>query len=360
MAKVKIIVGGKPVEVEETTPGLFGQLGYQYAGGSSTPSVSSGGSTTTPTPTTTTQQPAQTTIMVGGKPTQVTETTPGLFGNLGYEYADTTTTTNPNQAQIDKLKQEVLDIQQVVEAADKAGYAGTGKDITTDASGNIVPASEVISPTGDETLDGILQEFKTYLSDLLKAGNKVNPNVVIDSATAQSFIDQAASQINPYYQSQINSIKQELTQSLDDAVKAYDLQQQEMNESFRRNLGIQRENEVSSGTVYSGRRALRENALRDATSRSLEGLANKATQGARDMLQQTERTIGSSNISGITPSVTQYTASLAGKGGLTPQTTRSLTGVGGVTGSLEREQEEQRASRERLLRSAYINKELTK
>jgi hypothetical protein len=78
------------------------------------------------------------------------------------------------------------------------------------------------------------------------------------------------------------------------------------------------------------------------------------------MLQQTERTIGSSNISGITPSVTQYTASLAGKGGLTPQTTRSLTGVGGVTGSLEREQEEQRASRERLLRSAYINKELTK
>lgn len=33
MAKVTILVNGSPLEVDEVTPGLFGQLGYQYAGG---------------------------------------------------------------------------------------------------------------------------------------------------------------------------------------------------------------------------------------------------------------------------------------------------------------------------------------
>lgn len=37
MAKVKILVNGSPMEVEETTPGLFGQLGYKYA--TATPAV---------------------------------------------------------------------------------------------------------------------------------------------------------------------------------------------------------------------------------------------------------------------------------------------------------------------------------
>ena len=38
MAKVTILVGGRPATVEETSPGLFGKLGYQYAsGGPATP-----------------------------------------------------------------------------------------------------------------------------------------------------------------------------------------------------------------------------------------------------------------------------------------------------------------------------------
>lgn len=40
MATVKIIVNGQEVEVEETSPGLFGQLGYSYAGAPSTPTPS--------------------------------------------------------------------------------------------------------------------------------------------------------------------------------------------------------------------------------------------------------------------------------------------------------------------------------
>ena len=85
MAQVKVLINGQVATVEETTPGLFGKLGYTYVDAQTAPQTTQQPTlqTTAPTQTTSPIQPAttqptpQTTPQTTSYPTQPTpEATP--------------------------------------------------------------------------------------------------------------------------------------------------------------------------------------------------------------------------------------------------------------------------------------------
>lgn len=210
------------------------------------------------------------------------------------------------------------------------GAASVGGQIADAASQGITN----FPSTGNPQLDEILKRMGTYLEDLKAQGKKLNPNVEIEPATIQKFLDQATQEIEPYYSQQIGVIKDDVKRSLDTLQKQFTLQRQQDEQQFKRSIESTQESAADRGTIFSGRRARDEQDLSQSQQRASESAAISAAQQAGNILRGTEQQIGSRNLDFTAPTFTAPTVSASGF-----QTGRTLDvfNPSNITGSLERE-----------------------
>lgn len=169
--------------------------------------------------------------------------------------------------------------------------------------------------TGVPQLDEVYSQLEKYVTDLQANGQRVNPNIEISPATAQQFLDKAQGEINPYYASQIDSMKNELKSSLDVMQKQYDLGKRNQESQFQLDLKNKRETLADQGAAQSGFRGQQEQQLQQNAQRTMEGLGLGAAGAASSALYGGAQTLGSKNISDLTGygNVNTSTSSLPGK-----------------------------------------------
>ena len=213
-------------------------------------------------------------------------------------------------------------------------------------------------PADDEedTVAQILAAYQKLIDDWMASGKKITPADITPAQAAQ-WANQAAAEVDPYYQQQIKAIQSDLNSSFDNLQKEYELTAAEKNAAFRQSLGLQRESEASQGTAFSGGRTAREQSLQSSAQRDFSSLENTTRYNAQKGLNETERTIGSLNLGGISiPKLSSYSASLQGKGGVNQTGSSNLySPTGGITGSIEFEQANKRREYADLLKYNYLN-----
>jgi len=230
---------------------------------------------------------------------------------------------------------------------------------TNNVNQNTPPEEVTTESPGDNPEDpvgGILKSYQDLLDQWIASGKKITPNDITPAQAAQ-WANQASAEVDPYYQQQIKAIQSDLNSSFDNLQKEYELTAAEKNASFRQSLGLQRESEASQGTTFSGGRTAREQSLQSSAQRDLSSLENTTRYNAQKGLNETERTIGSLNLGGISvPKLSSYSASLQGKGGVNQTGSSNLySPTGGITGSLEYEQANKKREYADLLKYNYLN-----
>ena len=75
------------------------------------------------------------------------------------------------------------------------------------------------------------------LDSQLANGQTINPNIEITPDTVQQFLDQATSEIDPYYQNQIKVIKNDLSRNLSDLATKYNKQTAGLNGGWAKIIG---------------------------------------------------------------------------------------------------------------------------
>ena len=194
--------------------------------------------------------------------------------------------------------------------------------------------------TGNPELDGILGEFNKYIKGLETAGQRVNPNIELTPDQIKGFLDQASKEISPYYQSQLTSIKEDLSNNLKYLQQDYELNKQNKEAQFKQGLETTRENLAGAGLAFSGNRGAQEQGIQQSEQRELDLDALRLSQTAGEQSSQAAKLAGTRNLAGLNyPSVNAPTVNLSGAGSY--DTGRNLSfapTTSPVTCSLEREQ----------------------
>jgi len=199
--------------------------------------------------------------------------------------------------------------------------------------------------TGNEILDEILDGLNTIIENNNSAGNVINPDIELTPEEIQAFLDQAVEELDPYYSSYIESIKTDLTADIKQLQESYNLTKEQRLADFQASLAGRREAEATGGTIFSGGRMKRAQALQGQHERSLSALEAGAFGTARKLGSAAEQDIGSDAMGGNIPTVQTGSLSLMGEGQYVPISDRSLYELqGGVYGSKQQE----RTTAERL------------
>jgi len=264
---------------------------------------------------------------------------------IGVSAIPTTPTTTPAQATPITTEQYQMTQEEMMGgAAGQAAYtariaalrAGT---VTTPTATTPTATTTTVSATdtGDPTLNAILASVNKLLSDAEAQGKKINPNADLETL-AKAALDEAIATVDPYYASQVKSIRADLEQGITSLAKEYELAKEEKAAQYRQSLGIQQETEAGKGTIFSGGRIQRERELGASAARSFESLATQTAEAARAAGQTTEKTIGSLGLTGYQmPTIGQYGVGPTSQ--LAPTTRTLWTPEGGIIGSLERERD---------------------
>lgn len=198
------------------------------------------------------------------------------------------------------------------------------------------PQPQQQTQTGLPQLDEVQSQLQQYLQNTLAQGKTINPNIELTPATVQQFLDQAKGEINPYYASQLDSMKNELKSSLDLMQRQYDLSKQGQEAQFKQDLKNTREKLADQGAAYSGFRGQQEQQLQQGAQRSIQSLTNAAAGNAGSALYNAAQALGSRNISDLgLGSFGTPTVSTAGAGGFGTSGTTSFYNPTTITGNLE-------------------------
>ena len=290
MAKVTIIQNGKPVTVEETRPGLFGELGYQYANGSSNSSQ---------------QTPQQT-----QQPSPAPQTT-------------------NNQSEVDKLKAKALELQNQLDTAKAAGYQGN-QQIQNFSDGTIKPNES----TGNAAFDAVIKQMNQMFEQALKSGKKLNPLLDLSNKEVmKQFIDQAEEELDPYYKTLFSAAKKDVYSYMDNAQKQYELLAKQEAEKFRRSLGDSRESAAGRGMSQSSNQMFAEQNLMSDTNASLESAYNTQAYNLGGKIRDYTYAYGTDQ--GLTTPVKQYGVTNTPSGSQYTRQLTNLTPESAITGSEE-------------------------
>ena len=231
-------------------------------------------------------------------------------------------------------REQLADLQAQQTALSEHGLTDTDQ-LTQTESGDYVPAEY---DTGNEMMDKILAGVQKMLDDNNAAGEVVNPNIELSPEVIQGFMDKAIASLSPYYVSYIESIQDDLTADIKQLQESYNLNKEQRVADFQASLSGQRETEATRGTIFSGGRMKRAQALQGEHGRSLQALESGTLGTARKLGQTAERDIGTAEMGGNIPTVQTGSLSLLGEGQYVPISDRSLYDLqGGQYGSLTRE-----------------------
>ncbi len=324
---------GKPLYVGQTV--TF--EGKTYSGTTAKPSTTTSTSTSkTGTTTTVAPKPAgintiSTTLNIGSSGDQVKELQKYLAG-LGYTNADGTplkvdgiygsnTQTAVKQFQSQNgLKADGIFGPLSLAGAQKLSNTGTAA---------VTPKTETQFNTGDPAQDALLKELQTYIKSQQDQGLVFNAALNFDQKTLDKFLETAKAQVHPFYQSQIDTIKQDVLRAAPQILENYGRDIASQQAAFSNTLDRTRESLADRGMAYSGFRGEEEKELMDAQNRSLASLSQGYGNQLYDLGRGAEKQIGADNANYNLGSLSNYSATTKGPGTFTLGGTTSPYQSGG-------------------------------
>lgn len=249
-------------------------------------------------------------------------------------YKPAVTSTPQNNQQATQIQEKIDALKGQAQNAQNAGYGEGGRFAGQDIPANVLDGSY---DTGNPQLNDMLLQLQQYLDRVKASGQVVNPSVELSPSQIQGFLDQASREISPYYASQIGAIKDDLTKSIDNLQKQWEIQKETDQATFKQNLATQRENNAGSGLAFSGVRGAAEEGLVSAQQRSLDLGALQTENQLGGNLRTLEGKIGSSNLPTL-PTFQGSTVSATGEGGFGAGRTLNFAPTGGVSGTLPGQQ----------------------
>lgn len=138
--------------------------------------------------------------------------------------------------------------------------------------------------------------FVDYISSMKSQGKTVNPNITVDDATINRFMDQAKREAEPYYRSVINQTQAELNKQLRRMSEDFTTQEKGLESQYGRALESTQDSFARRGLEFSSDRTKAENDLASDTSRALQGLERGTMRNAEDTVSAGAKFLGSRNL----------------------------------------------------------------
>ena len=205
--------------------------------------------------------------------------------------------------------------------------------------------------------------LRLQIDTQIEQGKKVNPDLTITPELAQKFVDQASSELDPYYQELINQHKQDLTISFRQMQEDYTKQIEREQPAFKQSLENLDQTAANQGMAFSSGRVAREQQAIQGEQQKLDDLFTTNQRSVEKTGLASERAIGSRNFADLgIPTLQSYSASrntIAPRGELTPSGSRSLyTPQTGLYGTLPAQQKVDIAQRTGELTDIEQNKRI--
>jgi hypothetical protein len=296
--------------------------------------------------------------------------------------ATTTTSSKSSDSQINQLYQQY--VGRNATSAELANWRNETpqsldsflqKDVATWKSQNqssttpVAPTNTISINGNDVDISGLndrdkeLAKFiaETYLPQKQSSGDTINPDLKIDDATIQRFLDQATSEVAPYYGQLFTQAKADIQNSLDQTKQSYERSISDIGRSYGAALENTQEDFGQRGLQFSSDRTKSEESIATGANRAIEDATTTAQQQARQYGTSAERTLGSSNMPSLNTSVIAgRTLQLGtpGQFGLTGGSSRDLFSASGndTVGSLEYNKNQDIATK----KQNFINEELAR
>lgn len=151
------------------------------------------------------------------------------------------------------------------------------------------------SATGNPQYDQLLAQLQTYLDQLQKNGQVINPNVQITPDQIAQFTAQAATQIHPYYATQLQAATSQFLGNLGYNLQSYNDQIAKAQTDYGRQLDTLGANAADQGFAQSGIRQKQEGQLASDTQYSLDQARNAFTNSSQNTAASFANTYGGAN-----------------------------------------------------------------
>lgn len=201
-------------------------------------------------------------------------------------------------------------------------------------------------------LQGAYLQTLRALGERIEAGEVINPDIEITPEMAKEFLDQATSEIDPFFREQIGLVKSDLDLSFQRMQEDFETGVRRAEEPFKLGLAAQAETEAQRGLAFGSARGGREQRAITGQQELISDAGQDVARTQQDLLRSAERQIGSEELGGVqAPGVQQFGVS---RSGFTPTGTRQLfTPQGGLVGSLGKQKEVDVRRRASELESAF-------
>lgn len=212
-------------------------------------------------------------------------------------------------------------------------------------------------------LKSALDIVNLKLAEKVESGQKVNPDLTITPELTAKFLEQATSELDPYYQELIRQNKQDLSTSFQQLQQDYNTQISREQPAFQQNLENQDITEANQGTAFSSGRVKREGDIITGEQQKLDDYFQSNQRSAEGLARTGERQIGSRAFSDLgIPSLQSYAAqrgTIAPRGQLASTGSRSLySPQGGLFGELPGQAKTAIDTRASALSEAEIKKRI--
>lgn len=202
-------------------------------------------------------------------------------------------------------------------------------------------------------LQGIFLQTARSLGKAIESGKVVNPNIELTAKENRKLLQQAESELDPYYREQMSFLKDDFNTSVDRLMEDYGSATAREKDKFKRTLETQAGTEAEQGTAFSSGRVDRETQTVTEEQQALDDAAITATRTATDRAKDFEKKAGSSALRSLNlPSLSTFTAT---NRGINDGGSRTLyEGLGNVKlGSQEKERTTAVSQRKSELEQAF-------
>lgn len=148
-----------------------------------------------------------------------------------------------------------------------------------------------------DAMKAVYSSAKSYIDSQQKSGKIMNPSITIDPGTVQRFLDQAKSELDPYFTSIYQNAQADLNKFSTRLGQDYQTQVSDLGKVYGQNLEATQNNFAQRGLAFSSDRTKAENNLKDAANRSLTGINTQFGRSAEDAASTAAQQYGSRNIS---------------------------------------------------------------
>lgn len=203
----------------------------------------------------------------------------------------------------------------------------------------------------------LYSQLETYLQQLQQRGQVLNPDVNITPEQTLSFLNQAKSEINPYYASQLRLATDTLSKTLNYGIANEQKSETQAQRDYSTNLRTLGESSADRGFAQSGLRQRDEGNLAYDTNTSIQNARDALSYNAGNAASSFAQQYGSANLPSL--NIGNAPRALAGQPGFqnssgsSPLYQLSPSVYQGLKGSNEYQQEADVQNRASQLESAF-------